>query len=249
MLAVATLAALTVAASTPCQDPALGFRCPDLVMAPPTHMKVDRSPSGRRVVLRMANRIVNIGVAPVEFFGQRISPYEMHARQVIADASGRRRRFETGAELYFKSVPTRGGSYWKFQDTARFELWAVDLTARRTQLVRVGPKLAYCLRDGRRLRFGPTVRRHPRFGACNQRSDKSEVTLGTSPGWADVYPASYPENWIDVTGLAGCFAVVHRVDPERHIFESNEANNVSSKIVRLPYKPGPQRCPRPAPAP
>jgi hypothetical protein len=245
----ATLAALAAAASTPCQDPALGFRCPDLVMAPPTHMQLDRSPSRTRVVLRMANRIVNIGVAPVEFFGQRISPYEMHARQVISDASGRRIRFETGAELYFKSVPTRGGSYWKFQNAARFELWAVDLAARRTQLVRVGPKLAYCLRDLRRVRFGPTVRRHRRFGACNQRTGKREVTLGTSPGWADIYPSTYPENWIDVTGLTGCFAVVHRVDPERHIFESNEANNVSSKIVRLPYKPGPQRCPQPAPAP
>ena len=57
-------------------------------------------------------------------------------------------------------------------------------------------------------------------------------------GWADVYPSTYPDNWIDVTGLSGCFAVVHRADPGNDIFESNEANNVSSKIVRLPYKPG-----------
>ena len=73
------------------------------------------------------------------------------------------------------------------------------------------------------------------------------MTLGTSVGWADVYPSTYPDNWIDVTGLSGCFAVVHRVDPGNGILESNEANNVSSKIVRLPYKPGPQRCPRAAP--
>jgi lysyl oxidase len=248
VLAVATMAALAVVPSPPCQDPALALRCPDLVMAPPSHLRLDRSPSGTHVVLRMENRIVNIGAAPVEFFGQRSSPTEMTARQVIADASGRRRRIVTGAELYFKSVPTRGGSYWKFKDAARFELWAVDLTARRTQLVRVGPKLDYCLRDLRRARVGPTVRHHARFGACNQRPLKREVTLGTSPGWADAYPASYPGNWIDVTGLSGCFAVVHRIDPEHHILESNDANNVSSKIVRLPYKPGPQRCPRPAPA-
>ena len=74
------------------------------------------------------------------------------------------------------------------------------------------------------------------------------MTLGTSVGWADVYPSTYPDNWIDVTGLSGCFAVVHRADPGNGIFESNEANNVSSKIVRLPYRPGPQRCPRAAPA-
>ena len=67
---------------------------------------------------------------------------------------------------------------------------------------------------------------------------------GQSVGWADVYPSTYPDNWIDVTGLSGCFAVVHRADPGDGIFESNEDNNASSKIVRLPYRPGPQRCPR-----
>ena len=244
---MATLAALAVAAPSPCLDPGLALRCPDLVMAPPSHIRLSRTPSGKRVVLRMENRIVNIGVGPVEFFGQRVSPTEMTARQVIANAAGLRRRFVTGAELYFKSVPSRGGSYWKFQHAARFELWAVDLLARRTQLVRVGPKLDYCLRDLRRVRFGPTVRRDRRFGACNQRAGKREVTLGTSRGWADVYPSSYPDNWIDVTGLLGCFAVVHRVDPENHILEANDANNLSSKIVRLPFKPGPQHCPRVAP--
>ena len=217
-------------------------------MAPPSHIRLSRTPSGKRVVLRMENRIVNVGVGPAEFFGQRVSPTEMTARQVIANAAGLRQRFVTGAELYFKSVPSRGGSYWKFQHAAQFELWAVDLLARRTQRVRVGPKLDYCLRDLRRVRLGPTVRRDRRFGGCNQRAGKREVTLGTSPGWADVYPATYPDNWIDVTGLTGCFAVVHRVDPEHHILEANDANNVSSKIVRLPYKPGPQHCPRMAPA-
>jgi hypothetical protein len=249
LLAVATLAALAVAAPSPCLDPGLALRCPDLVMAPPSHLRLERTPSRRHVVLRMENRIVNVGTGPAELFGQRISLTEMRARQVIADANGTRRRYATGAELYFKSVPSRGGSYWKFQHAARFELWAIDLAAQRTQLVRVGPKHDYCLRDLDRVRGGPTVRRRRFFGACNQRARTREVTLGTSVGWADVYPSTYPDNWIDVTGLSGCYAVVHRVDPGNGIFESNEANNISSKTVRLPYKPGPQRCPRKAPAP
>ena len=62
------------------------------------------------------------------------------------------------------------------------------------------------------------------------------------PG-ADVYPASYPGNIIDITGLRGCFVVLHRADPAHHIIESNEANNVSARVVRLPYKPGRQGCP------
>src|SRR3954449_12892273 len=224
-------------------------------MAPPSHLRVARSPSRKRVVLRMENRIVNLGagpaelfgervslsemlalLGPAELFGERVSLSEMRARQVVADAAGRRHRIVTGAELYFKSVPTRGGSYWKFKDAARFELWAVDPTGHSTALVRTGPKHDYCLRDLARVRDGPTVRRQRFFGACNQRSGTRKVTLGTSVGWADVYPASYPDNWIDVTGLTGCFSVVHRADPGHGIFESNESNNASSKIVRLAYR-------------
>jgi hypothetical protein len=247
VLAAATLAALAAAVPNPCHDATLALRCPDLVMAPPSHLRVERSPSHRHVVLRMENRIVNLGAGPAELFGERVSLSEMRARQVIADTAGHRYRIVTGAELYFKSVPSRGGSYWKFKDAARFELWAIDSAGHRTALVRTGPKLDYCLRDLDRVRPGPTVRRSRFFGACNQRALTRQITLGTSVGWADVYPSTYPDNWIDVTGFTGCFAVVHRADPGEHIFESNENNNTASTIVRLPYKPGAQHCPRAAP--
>jgi hypothetical protein len=237
---VAALAAL--AQATPCQDPALALRCPDLVMAPPSHLRVERTPAGRDL-LRMENRIVNIGQAPAEFFGQRVGAREMHARQVIVDGAGVRRRVETGAELYYTSVPTRGGDYWKFENAARFELWALGPDGRRTGLVRTGPKLNYCLRDLERVRTWVRVPRKRVFGACNQSTAKLEVTVGTSVGWADIYPASYPQNWVEVTGLQGCFVVLHRVDPEHHVLETSESNNVSAKTVRLPYRPGAQGCP------
>ena len=85
--------------------------------------------------------------------------------------------------------------------------------------------------------------RRPVFPACNQRYGQRTVTLGTSVGWADIYPASYPGNFIDVTGLRGCFVALHRVDPEGTMLELSESNNVGATVVRLPYRPGPQRCP------
>jgi hypothetical protein len=87
------------------------------------------------------------------------------------------------------------------------------------------------------------------FGACNQSAAKQQVTLGTSVGWADVYPASYPGNVIDVTGLAGCFVIRHVADPLDHVLESNENDNVAVRVVRLPYKPGAQGCPAFVPGP
>ncbi len=240
---VATVAALQVGG--PCQDPVAALRCPDLVMAPASDLRTDRKRDGR-VLLRMRNQIMNLGAGPVELFGERSGPREMSARQVIVDAFGVRRRFVTGAEVYYTAVPSRGGSYWKFDHAARFELWSQVPDGRAFQPVRTGPKLRYCLRDLARVSDPfvlPGTPTGPVFPACNQRRAKLEVTLGTSVGWADVYPSSYPGNYIDVTGLSGCFVVIQRVDPLDRILELDETNNESARVVRLPYRRGPQSCP------
>ena len=67
--------------------------------------------------------------------------------------------------------------------------------------------------------------------------------IGTSVGWSDIYPPTYVRQYVNVTGLRGCFALVHRADPGDGIFESNERNNAAQVIVRLPFRPGRQRCP------
>jgi hypothetical protein len=219
-------------------------------MGAPSDFRIDRKRGGR-IFLRMRNAIINVGDGPAELFAQRSGPREMTARQVIADAAGVRRRYPTGAQVYYTSVPTRGGDYWKMDQAARFELWAQLPDGRRGGLVRTGPKLRYCLRDLARVGLrapGSPVPPRRVFPACNQSSGKTEVTLGTSVGWADVYPASYPGNVIDVTGLSGCFVVIHRADPEHHILEKSEANNVSARVVRLPYRRGGRRCPRYVPS-
>ncbi len=119
---------------------------------------------------------------------------------------------------------------------------------RKVERVRVGPKVAYCLRDLERTR--PRLAHSPRrriYPACSNDPKRKRVTLGTSIGWSDVYPPAYPEQWIDVTGLRGCFAYVHIADPENGIFESNEQNNRAQVIVRLPFELGQRRrgCPGP----
>ena len=215
-------------------------------MAPPSHLRVDAQPepAPRRAAHgepdRQRRRRAGGALRPA-----RLAERDARAAGRSPTPRGGGCRIVDRAPSSTSSrCPRAAARTGSSQDAARFELWAIDLTGRRTQLVRTGPKHDYCLRDLDRVRGGPTVRRTRFFGACNQRARTREVTLGTSVGWADVYPSTYPDNWIDVTGLSGCFAVVHRADPGNGIFESNEANNVSSKIVRLPYKPGPQRCPR-----
>ena len=133
--------------------------------------------------------------------------------------------------------------YWKFRDAARFELWRLDpATGRRLELVRSSPKLYYCYRDLRRVarltdgRPYPGSPRSRQFGACSTTRGIDRVTLGTSVGWADIYPWRYPQNWIDVTGRRGCFAYVHIADPRDHFRELDETNNASSVTIRLPWR-------------
>jgi hypothetical protein len=140
----------------------------------------------------------------------------------------------TGAELYWKYIPGQG-HYWKFTNAAAFELWSVDKHGHRKKLVRKGPKVYYCLRDLVHTKPEKGSPRNRIFPGCSQDHSKRSVTLGTSRGWSDIYPSTYHQQWIDVTGLHGCFAYVHRADPKGRIWESNEGNNDSQRIIRLPW--------------
>ncbi len=221
----------------PCIGPfAAGLRCPDMVMRRPWGLYLDKRSKRGRALLRAGNVIDSVGAGPVELHGVRSSRVFMDARQRIHKRGGGRLAVRTGARLRLKFAHL-SRYWWKFFDAARFELWRVDARGRRSEKVRTGPKVSYCLRDLTHTR--PSLRRSPYlpvYPACNTNPKRQRVTLGTSPGWADIYPPAYPEQWIDVTGLHGCFAYVHIADPENGVYESDEDNNEAQLIVRLPFR-------------
>jgi len=229
-------------AENPCIGPDAGrLRCPDLVMRRPWGLYKDRGTKPGRTLLRAGNVIESVGDGPAELFGTRIGPRFMRARQRIYTRDGRRIGVATDGRLQFKFAHL-SRYWWKFYNAARFELWRVDGRGRRTRLVRVGPKVAYCLRDLAHTRPAlPRSPRRARYPACSNNSRAEHVTLGTSVGWADVYPPTYPEQWIDVTGLRGCFAYAHIADPNNRVYESDEDNNEAQVIVRLPFRPSERR--------
>jgi hypothetical protein len=226
----------------PCIGPDAGrLRCPDLVMRRPYGLYTDRLTKAGHTVLRAGNVIDSIGAGPAELHGRPLGPRFMIARQRIYTRNGGRIAVDTGARLQFKFAH-QSRYWWKFYNAARFELWRVNGEGERTRLVRTGPKVAYCLRDLTHTR--PRLRRSPRrpvYPACSTNPNAERVTLGTSIGWADIYPPAYPEQWIDVTGLRGCFAYVHTADPENRIYESDEDNNEAQVVVRLPFDPDARR--------
>jgi len=216
-------------AAVNCADPAL--RCPDLRMRAPYDLRVQRTHGGR-TLLYAANAILSVGRGPVTLLGHRPSSSRtMTVRQRIATRSGGRVTIPSQGAIVFKHIPGQGG-YWKFVNAARFELWTMGPPATR-RLVRTGPKLVYCFRDLQRLRPSARSPRTRVFGGCSQDRGRRSVRLGTSVGWADVYPATYHENFVDVTGLRGCFALWQIADPTNVIAESDETNNASRTVVAL----------------
>ncbi len=211
-------------------------------MSAPSDLEFDRTTIPGRVLLRATSSVNNRGLGPIEVSAHRLGRHRWRTFQAIYDRHGHRRLFAAQAALVFKHVSGQrygvgyvgGASYWKLAHLAAFQLWSVGPQLRAVRLVRTGPKVDYCLRDLTRTKPSRRSPGSPVYGACNEDPRLRHDVFGTSVGWSDVYPYSYPEQWIDVTGLRGRFAFVQIADPRRLFHEADERNNVSETYVQLP---------------
>jgi hypothetical protein len=222
----------------PCLGPfALALECPNLTMAEPEDLYAEIG--SRRTLLRAANSIQNVGTGPMELRGRRKKPrrsYRMSVLQAIRKIGGGNYYRRTGGELFFKAIPGQY-RYWKFVDAASLEIWSLDAEGKPEKRVRRSPKQVYCFRDLIRMDDPPADSPGERvYPACNQDPDRKRVTLGTSVGWIDRYPARYFQQYVSVRGLTGRYAYVMRADPKDRLAESNESDNSAYVIVELPPK-------------
>jgi hypothetical protein len=235
-------AAHGAAGENPCKGPqAKHLLCPDLRIGPPSEIYEDSAGGVER--LHATSDVRSRGRGPMELHGRRNGFRTMRVDQRIYRAGGGHLDLRTDATLRFTDVGSYfGGSYWKVHQLARFELRrAHPGGGANGPVLRTSPKLNYCLRDLERTRPGPRSPKRRHYPGCNQNPYRNRVTLGTSVGWSDIYPADYDKQWIDVSGLRGCFVFEMTVNPKHLLFESNEHDNTSRRLVRLPY-PGEPGC-------
>ncbi|HEY5332721.1 MAG TPA: lysyl oxidase family protein [Solirubrobacterales bacterium] len=223
------------ASEDPCRGPeARGLLCPNLRIGTPSEMYV--SGYGGKTLLHATSDVESRGRGPMELHGQRDGPRTMRVTQWIYKRGGGHITVRTGAGLHFTDVGEYfGGSYWKVHQLALFTLRRVLPGGGLGPVLRTSSKHNYCLRDLDRTRPGrhsPTSAHYP---GCNQDPGIERDTLGTSVGWSDIYPADYDKQFINVSGLRGCFVFEMTVDPKHHLFESNEHDNSSHRRVQLPY--------------
>lgn len=228
------------AQAAPAENPCEGkeaklLLCPNLRIGPATELLLEDLAPGR-VLLRATSDVRSRGRGPIELIGKRNGYRTMKTNQRIYRAGGGHITVRSDATLRFTDVGYRfGGAYWKVHELAQFNLRAVEPDGSLGAVVRTSPKLNYCLRDLERTQpsaVSPPARHYP---ACNQNPYRGRVTLGTSVGWSDIYPAPYHQQWINVAGLSGCYSFEMTVDPEENLFESNERDNSSQRRVLLPF--------------
>ncbi|HEU4393477.1 MAG TPA: lysyl oxidase family protein [Solirubrobacterales bacterium] len=237
--ALVGLVAAPVASGAEIENPCAGpqaqtLLCPNLRIGPPADLYVQDS--GGRKLLRATSDVRSRGRGPIELRGRRDGWRTMRTNQRIYRRGGGHIDVRSRATLRFTAVGAYfGGFYWKVHQLARFDLRRVGPDGKLGAVVRTSPKLNYCLRDLELTRPGRRAPNHRHYPGCNQNPYQDRVTLGTSVGWSDIYPASYDKQWINVAGLRGCFAFEMSVDPKQLLFESNEDDNTSVRTVRLPF--------------
>lgn len=220
------------APADPCADPVL--RCPDLVTGSPGQMQVIHTRGGR-TLLGSRNRLVNRGAGPLSLDGRRATARTMTVTQRVYRRGRGFRAFPVPAARFdFWLIPGQG-RYWKLRDGLRFELWTAGRATNRK--VTGGRKTRFCMRDLLKAPGRPGPRRRV-FPGCNQDPKAKSVRMGISRGWVESYPPGYFEQYVDVTGLRGCFSLRHIADPEGNVLEADETNNTSSTVLRLPFRRG-----------
>lgn len=200
---------------------------PDLLVREDELHDHDLVTDGARVLLRLATATANAGSGPVHLVG--LYPPLPDGNQLV-----NQRIFRTDGSTW-----EREAGQFEFHPTHRhvhFGDWAVYRLREYLEggevgaIVAEGGKTSFCLLDTLvhdwTLPGTPLARVYTRCGGEEQ---------GISVGWGDLYAKNLYGQNIDVAGIPqGTYWLEVEVDPENHILESDEGNN----LTRIPVDIG-----------
>ena len=202
---------------------------PDLAMSPLTDVTAGVAPDGTQFVSFTA-AIGNIGPGP----------FIIHA--IRGDQRGRwrvsqrfRERDAPTSELLTPGDMVFGGhghNHWHVQLGASYWLTRPG----SSEVLRRYSKVGYCFFDQVRLRVqpadAPTIPTFDKNGCDGRRT--LELEMGLSPGWADPYYWTLPDQRLLVSGLEdGVYRLWADADPGNWFRETDDANNVTWIDIRL----------------
>jgi hypothetical protein len=201
---------------------------PDLGMARLTDFRIDKGSGGRRL-LRYSTTIVNVGTGAFELHGARTSPTSMNAAQRIFGSDGTFRDSVTAGTLVFGGD---GHNHWHVNNLETSSLVRLD----NGNKAGTGAKRGFCFWDN--VAFRLTLPGAPqsityRSPGCGSL-DSNTVAMGLSVGWGDEYPATLPDQYVDITNLTpGHYRLIVSADEKGWFAETNESNNTTWVDLQL----------------
>jgi len=172
-----------------------------------------------RTLLRVSTATPNVGAGPLELEGSSTAP-GVYQRIFRADGSSYQ-RFAGNFTFH------PGHGHLHFDNWINLHLRAVLTNDGVGDIIASGDKTSFAIID--LVHYDSSLPGSPNSGEYS-----GGLLQGLSVGWADVYSADLPDQWIDVTDVpSGRYWLEGIVDPANSILESNETNNSARILINL----------------
>jgi hypothetical protein len=222
-------------------DPA-GPLLPDLDQQTPSALMVarTRTAGGRSgYALGFQSAVRNIGQGALIIVGHRADTRTptMTAEQLVDHGDGGQSTTPTTSRLRY--AVSRGHQHWHLLRFDRYELRRAGSAA---AVVR-DRKSGFCLGDRYRVTalVVPATMPDPRYTDRCGLSHPQRLTVleGISPGYGDNYLPYLEGQSLPLTGLRpGRYVLVHRVNEDKSLLESDYGNNAASVLLDLRWRRG-----------
>lgn len=206
---------------------------PDLISDQPDpagSVETNNYTGPERLILRFDGYVTNVGAGPLEVSGNPQITNSANAAAVHQRALDTDGNWNVVGTPLVQYETADSHNHFHLMEVGRYSLWNQSQTAEAAP----GQKVGFCLYDIERAEAedysGPTYSREY-SGSVTQFCDSNnpnttDLVMGTSAGWRDVYGAYLTFQWIDVSETApGTYYLANEADPHNRILESDETNN------------------------
>lgn len=206
---------------------------PDLEQAKPGAVAVVEEAGRYRLVFLSA--VENVGPGPLIVEGRRArrSDTTMAVTQLVQRSDGSVRPHPIAGAMRYVIAETH--RHWHVLAFERYELRRGD----DGSLAAADRKTGFCLGDRYDADGDRTLPNEPAHAVWTEECGRGRPLLlgvrqGISPGYGDDYVPALEGQFIDITNvLAGRYRLVHRVNADRALLESDYANNVASVVIEF----------------
>jgi hypothetical protein len=207
--------------------PANDLLFPDLVLADPTRVVIQRGEGVKRLLFDTA--FANLGIGDLHVYStEEVDRFT--ATQIIKSSSGSEYHVSVG-DFQFKNEH----DHWHLANFANYELWSVGDNGIRDELVASSVKVSFCIWDYGEYTEGdfdltgddltPKARQYPE---CEHEEQ------GLTVGWFDLYDPFTAGQTIDILNVPdGVYILRTLINVNEEILELEKSNNESKIFIEI----------------